>query len=136
MSYYVSKVSGNKFNESSYWHYIKNKRVKNDKTSVGDIFFCYYIKSKEFVYAVEFESESLKSDMKEFCFMRKIKKYKMNFTDENRAKLEKFFSDKNSFYHSFKYWQDITSLDKPTTNKFVNEKLELLELLKSCFKLS
>lgn len=92
MNYFVSKVNNDDFDDKKYWHYIKRKNIKNDKTAKGDIVFCYDIKNKNFVYAVEFIGESKKSDIDDFCFMRKIKKLKLNFNKELKNNLYDLFN--------------------------------------------
>lgn len=137
MNYFVSKVNNDDFDDKKYWHYIKRKNTKNDKTAKGDIVFCYDIKNKNFVYAVEFIGESKKSDRDDFCFMRKIKKLKLNFNKESKNNLYTLFNKivktksgkEKTFFDIFKYWQDITILSE--TKIYKQEKSELSEILLS-----
>lgn len=137
MNYFVSKVNNDDFDDKRYWHYIKRKNIKNDKTTKGDIVFCYDIKNKNFVYAIEFIGESQKSDRDDFCFMRKIKKLKLNFNKESKNNLYDLFNKivkaksgkETIFFDIFKYWQDITILSE--TKKYKQERSELSEILLS-----
>lgn len=112
MNYFVSKVNNDDFDDKKYWHYIKRKNIKNDKTAKGDIVFCYDIKNKNFVYAVEFIGESKKSDRDDFLLYEKNKKLKLNLNKELKNNLYTLFNKivktKNGkekiFFDIFKYW--------------------------------
>lgn len=137
MNYFVSKVNNDDFDDKKYWHYIKRKNIKKNKTAKGDIVFCYDIKNKNFAYAVEFIGESKKSDRDDFCFMRKIKKLKLNFNKKSKSNLYTLFNKivkaksgkEKIFFDIFKYWQDITILSE--TKIYKQEKSELSEILLS-----
>lgn len=123
MNYFVSKVNNDDFDDKKYWHYIKRKNTKNDKTAKDDIVFCHDIKNKNFVYAVKFIEES--------------KKLKLNFNKESKSNLYNLFNKivktksgkEKIFFDIFKYWQDITILSE--TKIYKQEKSKLSEILLS-----